>query len=255
MHRAIRDYAGPLFTIITVLLAALSAFAIFAPNMRELLKSAWVLGWIGLVVVTIAACLIWYSQDGAMQKLEDQNTQQRITLGEHASCTGDLRALESERDDLRRDLEAARTQVRALQKPVPTARDQALFARLTAEWSWGTGTLFWLRDNFNSKSWGYDTPSQLIAFVDLEGELYFEDRSVNKAFEDFRAACTDLVDWLVRESSPSDHNVEMQVVHDETYRRGGYTEYLEVRQNGEKLAVHVVDAWRRFERVGRSHTL
>lgn len=255
MRRAIRNYAGPLFTIITVLLALLSAFAIFAPNMRDFLKGAWALGWIGFTVLTIASCLIWCIQDGTLQKLENQNGQQRKILGEHASCVGDLAALESECDDLRRDLEAARMQVRSLQKPVPTARDQALFARLTEEWSWGAGTLFWLTNNFNSKSWDCNTPSQLFAFVDLEGELYFEDAFVNKAFDNFRTVCTDFADWLATESSPSDQNVKLQLVHDGAYRPGGYAEYLEVRRHGEELSVHVVDAWRSFEHVGRSRSL
>src|SRR5699024_10516378 len=203
----------------------------------------------------IAGCLALYSQDRVMQKLEKRNSTLRRSLEGHEGCAEAFEALRGEREVLGRSLQAARTQVRSLQKPVPTERDRALFAKLNEEWPWGAGTLLWLRDNFNSKSWSVNTPEQIIHFVEFEGELYFEDKFVDKAFKRFRTACADLVDWLVTESSPGDYNPQMQIVHDGTYRPGGWSEYMDVRQRGEKLAKEVVDSWRSFERIGRSRSL
>lgn len=223
--------------------------------MRAFLEAAWALGWVGLVVVIILICLIWSLQDRAMQSLEGRIAKKQAELSEHANCAKDLQAATDERDQLARDLEAARTQVRALQKPVPTGRDKELFARLINEWPWEEGTLSWLRDYFNSKTWSSDTTRQIIYFVDFQGDLHFDDMFVNNALDDFRAACGELVGWLVSESSPGDHDSRIQVVHDGTYRPGGWEEYMEVRDRGIELAQRVVDAWRTFDRVGRSRSL
>lgn len=273
MRKFFREHGNQLWSYIGGTAGLLGVIAILVPDFRDFFRDGWLGGWLLLFVSIIAASIIWLSADRQIQRLEadvddlaanlktktNEVADKEITfqsLNEViAERDAEIQVLTERRDGLNRSLEAARTQIRSLQVPVPTDRDKRLFAQLDAEWPWTTGTLWWLKIDFNAKSWGSAQARQLIEFVDIHDELYFDDLFVNGALQDFRSACSELVDWLVGESFPHDENPHLQYIPNGHERIGGWDSFNATRQNGFRYADAVVKNWRAFVKMGRNRGL
>lgn len=262
MRKLVREHTRWVWGTFVGVATTCSLLVIFIPQLPEALASLWFAAWIYFPISV-----------GIIIRLVQINDKYHVRLGESADRNAESKdreraskseleleqarseKLSTEHFKLQTELSEAQDRIADLEKPKVTERDRRLFGRVIEEWPWNGGTLWWLENVFNAKSWSSSTASQVVLFADIEREAFFDNPTVNASFQKFKLACDTLSTWLTLESFPHPQNWDIQEVPDGNNRAGGWPEFDALRYRGKGLAYAVVDARREFEQVGRSQGL
>jgi len=134
---------------------------------------------------------------------------------------------------------------------------------LLREWPLSEGSLWWLNQVFNAKTW---QDRQIDPFYEFRHDweyVSFDDPDVETAFRAFYESVSALTTWTSRRGTlrpqlnPPGTPVEERTfsIGDGDDFPGGWKEYDRIRAEGGELAFAVFEARKDLERVGRSRRL
>lgn len=262
MRQLVREHARWVWGTFLGVSAICTVLVIFVPQLPRTLASFWFVAWISvplavgflirLMQVNDRQHILLLEKSTEIETLKDDSRNSQTALNEERERSI---ALSTDRENLLSELEVARARISSLETPAPTDRDRRLFKRLIEEWPWNGGTLWWLENAFNAKTWSSSTASQVVVFADVERETFFDNPVVDASFQDFKKACDALSRWLTFESYPHPANWDLQQVPDGSDRAGGWPEFQALRDQGMQLSNSVIEARRELEHMGRSHGL
>ena len=152
-------------------------------------------------------------------------------------------------------LQAARTE---LEKAPATDRDRAQFAELLQDWPWDTGFLVYFDVRFNAKRWKGSELDPFFEWVTRWEERFFDDETVQAAYEKFFDRCQKLAQWIIRQGGPDSSSAigsDIYSIIDGDHRAGGWPEFDKVRQEAFEYIQDIFNNRKALERVGRKRGL
>lgn len=258
MRNFLRVHGGWVWGSLLTLTALISAATQFFPELPRALQNLWPVAWLLFAASIIAVVRLLQVDDkkriklmemkGSTAQLEDEL---KASQADTVRVTKSLERVEAELHELQESAERARLRIAELETPAPTRRDQELFDRIITEWPWNEGSIWWLDEVFNGKSWSSETASQVVNYATLERETYFDNPVVDEVYQKFKSACNEMSIWLTLKSFPNRDNGDLQEIPDGYSRAGGWPEFDAERAEGRELGYKVVDARRKLEEVGR----
>ncbi|NEA34991.1 hypothetical protein [Streptomyces sp. SID13031] len=136
----------------------------------------------------------------------------------------------------------------------PTPRDKEKFERLLGEFPMNTGTIPFL-ETFPGKQWQNEYMLPIFGFLQAWRYEEFDDAVTQKAFSAFREKVQKLSSWFASEGFPHSTQTGISELPAPHEFEGGYDEFFEVREKGERLAQTVVEGRLEIERIGRQRGL
>jgi hypothetical protein len=198
------------------------------PTLRDWLGAHPGLGWTIAAVAAVGTSALYLVDDSTIRDLKL-----------------DREALAAERDDLRSRLH-------------PTPHDLDFFEKVIRYFPWDQGVMGWLDAAFTGKIWRRSNSEPLYLFNDGWTHTFFDDETVQQAYEQFREATHALGNWLATEGAPNDSLGGEETVYtilEAERRSGGWPDFSATRNEGLELARDVLSQRREFERVGRQRGL